>query len=249
MKNKKVLLATSLFLLAFPALAQVKKPIVIAVIDTGLSEEYMAKPYICKFGHKDFSGTGLNDRHGHGTHISGLIQQSAISGNVVSASELNKTLDTKANYCQVILKYYDPTAKFNNNLKNEIDALQYAINIKVDMINFSGGGEEFSKEEQVLIKKALDMGIKIVVAAGNEKSDITKKPFYPACDDPRLTIVGNMGRNKQRLPSSNYGDKVNTWEVGEDVYSSLPHGSGVMTGTSQSTAIKSGKMIHEMLSH
>ena len=239
-----------------------KKPIIVAVIDTGISDRLAKMPYLCKVGHKDFTGTGLNDNHGHGSHISGLIQQ-YVTNNILSKTTTKSKLDrmffTKSPYCQVILKYYDPTQQNADTLAQEIQAIQYAINIKVDYINFSGGGTTKSQEEIDLIKKALDSGIKIVVAAGNEDanidevttkdSDIKYEHYYPANDDPRITIVGNLSQNNQRCPSSNYGSTVNAWEIGENVMSTTINGFGIMTGTSQATAIKTGKLIREALLH
>lgn len=250
--SKAILIASIILLQASPLLAQVKKPIVVAVIDTGINQSLNNSNFLCKFGHKDFTGTGMEDRHGHGTNISGLIDQ-YVKGIILKpdGSNIKELLSAKANYCQVILKYYDPKVSGMNNLKNETDALRYAINIKVNYINFSGGGLEFDKEEKALIKEAIDMGIKVVVAAGNEKSDIDVlgKHYYPAYDDPRQIIVGNLD-GKRRAPTSNYGKSVNTWEQGTNQYS-LRDSIGVscMTGTSQATAIKSGKLIHEKLSH
>lgn len=238
------------------------KTLVVAIIDTGISDDLRDMPYICKMGHKDFTGTGLTDHHGHGSHISGLIQQ-YVTNNIVNINSntesINKMLHTKSPYCQVILKYYDPTQKNADNLAQEIAALRYAIDIKVDYINFSGGGTEKSKEEMVLIEEALNKGIKIVVAAGNEHANIDevkyKAPnvkyehYYPADLDSRLVVVGNLSQTKGRCPSSNFGNTINSWEVGENSYSTTEHGFGYMTGTSQSTAIKSGKLIRKALSH
>ena len=255
MKKTKVILALSTIL--FASSICIAKPIIVAVIDTGIASDLKGANFLCKMGHKDFTGTGIEDHHGHGTHISGLIDQYA--KDIVfkspfkireNTNTIEKLLSTKIDYCQVIIKYYDPAAKVDNN--RYVKALQYAINLKVDIINYSGGGTNYVKEEEFLIKKALRMGIKVVVAAGNEYSNIDKsgKCYYPACLDPRLYVVGNLSENLSRTPSSNYGTKVNTWLVGTNKMSLLPdHRIGRMTGTSQSAAVKTGMMVHEMLGH
>ena len=77
--------------------------ITIAVIDTGLRKDIVEQGYskgICKIGHKDFTGTGINDDHGHGTNISGLIHKYA------------KGLK----YCQVIIKFWVKSAGSRENM-------------------------------------------------------------------------------------------------------------------------------------
>lgn len=253
MVNKRAILISSMLMLAAsPALSKDKKPIIVAVIDTGISESLTNANFMCKMGHKDFTGTGLKDNHGHGTHISGLIDQYAKDTLLdKDPTTINKLLTKKANYCQVILKYYDPSRKFNNT-NDEIEAIRYAIQIKVDYINLSVGGTAYSEEEDKLIKKALSKGIKIIVAAGNDHRslDSPNYKFYPALVDSRLIIVGNLESPKSRAPSSNYGSKVNTWEIGTDQLSLSDDKHVIsMTGTSQATAIKTGKLVHGALAH
>ena len=225
------------------------KQIVVAVIDTGLDKELMSKNSICKTGHKDFTGTGLIDNHGHGTHISGIIDQYAKNYIFTKGKDFSGIDKVYENYCQIILKYYDPKGIGSDNLKNTIQAFRWAIDQKVDIINYSGGGTEFSAEEKKMVEEALNKGIKFVAAAGNERSDIDKHKYYPAMYDKRIYIVGNIvGESRDIAASSNRGKSINTWEIGTNVLSRLPVNQyGYMTGTSQSTAIKSGKLVREML--
>ena len=222
------------------------KPTVVAVIDTGfdMNSNWKAilkaypkyrKPRICKYGSKDYTGVGLVDNHGHGTHIAGLIAQYA----------------DDSNYCLVILKYFDPKVK-NDNLENTRLSFERAIKMKVDIINYSGGGEDYSEQECTLIKKALDQGIKVVAAAGNEGKNIDVTPYYPAMCDSRVIVVANYFDDKNRVSSSNYstglpGSKIMVHEMGWNVMSLAPNNQlVVMTGTSQATAIKTGKIIRSM---
>jgi subtilisin family serine protease len=121
--------------------------------------------------------------------------------------------------------------------------------LKVNIINYSGGGIEKSEKECSVVKRALDLGIKIVVAAGNEKQNINKQPYYPAMCDDRVIAVKNVDEVGNLIPSSNYtdtkkGSKELAAEKGKDVLSLLPGNRiGIMTGTSQSTPTKTGKMI------
>jgi subtilisin family serine protease len=211
----------------------------VAVIDTGFdfnsTWDKNSTPILCDAGHKSFSGDD-QDNHGHGTHIAGLIHSNA----------------GQANYCLVILKYFDPRKLSADNLSNSNKAFKRAIDLKVNVINYSGGGSEKSEDECKLIKLALDNGIKVVAAAGNERSDLSKVPYYPAMCDSRVIIVTSKDTDNNRLPSSNYftvkpKNLTVIAELGYNVYSTLPDGKyGFMTGTSQATAIITGKLVKQL---
>ena len=260
---KIITIATLLIVIPFKVASA--KTVTIAVIDSGIDYRL---PNLCRFGHKSFVKrlpNPLVDEHGHGTHVAGLINSNAGEGN----------------YCLVAIKYYDPAAPGSVNLQNMVKAIQYAVNIKAKFINISGGGPEFNESEFLVIKKALDKKIKVVVAAGNGDEagvgvDLDKKcNYYPACYDKRIISVGNLKITKDfrkldadwkmlaikagmadklgsyetdRAPSSNFGKVVTRWEVGTDVESTLPDGkTGRMTGTSQATAVATGKLVRELL--
>lgn len=227
------------------------RPLIVAVIDTGYDFSLKESKFLCSIGHRDFTDTSLADNHGHGTHIATTIHQFASNVHLNSDSSVSdeyRLLSTRVpNYCQVIIKYYDPSSK-KSSLLSEIEAFEYAIKLKVDVINYSSAGQHPSTLESIVVKKALDAGIKVVVAAGNAATNIDIEPYYPAAIDPRLYVVGNLDSKNIRSPTSNYGSIVNIWERGVDVYSVLPTGKlGKMSGTSQATAATTGKLIKQML--
>jgi|SRR5581483_151382 len=199
---------------------------VVAVIDTGISPNTPVK--VCPHGSFNFINdtADVTDYHGHGTNVSGLIDQSAHD----------------KNYCQMILKYYSDTATGKVNEQRMIRALQAAVNAKADYINISGGGPEPDPTERALVEKALDNGTVIVAAAGNEGVSLDKKcNYYPACYDKRIIVVGNLGLNGHRAPSSNWGKIVKHFIVGENRCA-----LGICsTGTSQATAIVTGRLVRD----
>lgn len=213
------------------------KPAIVVVIDTGFkSNPYTKNAKLCKYGHKNFTNvtevdstqSTVNyvpiDNHGHGTNVAGLIQKYA--GN--------------ANYCMVIVKYYDPKDTGFSNLNNTVRAINYATNIKAKYINYSGGGTDLSYEERTAVKRFLDKGGKFIAAAGNERKDLKDQGYYPAMDDDRVIRVGSMSNGKI-APYSNFGKHVTRWEDGTNQI-----GFGIIqSGTSQATAIATGKIIKE----
>ena len=185
------------------------------------------------------NGNALTDNHGHGTHIAGII--GARGGN--SYADVS---GVAPHVSLMILKYYDPKSSNSNNLRNTIQAIRYAIKMKARIINYSGGGTDYSAEEFAAVKDAEKAGILFVAAAGNEKSnsDEAGKHYYPA-DYGLSNIISVTAVNREEnkvLPSSNYGVRtVDIAAPGENIYSTLPNNSfGLMTGTSQATAFVSG---------
>jgi thermitase len=177
----------------------------------------------------------LADHHGHGTHIAGIL--GAEGGNGIGISGVSPNVSI------MVLKYYDPNSRANDNLSNTIKAIRYAIKMKAHIINYSGGGVEYSAEEFRAVEEAHRQGILFVAAAGNERSNSDISHYYPADYGlPNIISVTAINPNAQVLASSNYGMKsVHIAAPGEGIFSTLPGSKyGLMTGTSQATSFVSG---------
>ncbi|MGZ3769892.1 MAG: S8 family peptidase [Bdellovibrio sp.] len=177
----------------------------------------------------------LDDNHGHGTHIAGIIGAEAGNGKGISGISPLVSL--------MILKYYDPKVAGTDNLKNTVAAIKYAVKMGANIINYSGGGTEFSQEEHDAIVEAEKKGILFVAAAGNERSNSDQHRYYPADYGLRNIIsVTAIDPSTQVLASSNYGtETVDIAAPGQNILSCLPGNSyGYMTGTSQATAFVTG---------
>ncbi len=235
-------------------ITQGSRDVVVAVIDTGIDENHpdlknnlwvnkerslSSDKYKCRndlHGCNFISETGdLTDNHGHGTHIAGIV--GAEGGNGIGISGVSPKVSL------MILKYYDPRSPGTDNLKNTVKAIHYAIDHGAQIINYSGGGLDFSREEYEAIKRARDRGILFVAAAGNEKSNSDQAHYYPANYDlDNIISVTAVNPQGNVLQSSNYGiNSVHLAAPGEKIYSTLPGGRyGEMTGTSQATAFVTG---------
>ena len=216
------------------------REVIVAVIDTGIDPNH---PFLknniyvpngvassVNYG-LDFSKNKANlsqpfDTLGHGTHVSGIIKSVHPEVKILT------------------LKYYNPQASGQDNLNSTIEALRYAVEANVDIINYSGGGPEPSLEELRILKLAEKKGILVVAAAGNEESNIDQKSnaYYPASYGlSNIITVTAHDQNIQTLASSNYGKKsVDISAPGHRIKSSLPNSrAGFLTGTSQATAFVS----------
>jgi subtilisin family serine protease len=190
------------------------------------------------------SNNDLTDTHGHGTHIAGII--GACGGNGFGISGVAPNVSIMG------LKYFDLKAPQANPLKNTISSIRYVVEMQKRfpdrrfIINYSGGGIEYSADEFAAIREAEKAGILFIAAAGNEKSntDDPDKHYYPA--DYHLTnIISVTAVNRDEikvLPSSNFGVRtVDIAAPGEKIYSTLPGNTfGPLTGTSQATAFVTG---------
>ena len=137
------------------------KSIIVAVIDTGIDPKHpdLKANLWHKFGTDeycwDFVTNKKNpvDEHGHGTHVAGIIGASAKSK--AGATGVAKKVSIMA------IRYYSKDATGAQNLSNTIKAINYAIDNGANIINYSGGGAEFSAAEFQAIKRAEKKGVLI----------------------------------------------------------------------------------------
>ncbi len=181
------------------------------------------------------SNSNLSDNHGHGTHIAGII--GAAAGNKKGIIGISPHVSL------MVLKYFDPKVPNTDNLRNTVAAIRYAVKMGAHIINYSGGGTEYSQDEFEAVQAAEQKGILFVAAAGNERSNSDQNHYYPA-DYPLKNIISvtAIDPTTEVLSSSNYGVlTVDIAAPGQNILSCLPHNSyGLMTGTSQATAFVSG---------
>lgn len=216
-----------------PVKARPQKPVVVAVIDTGVD---FSHPQLSAYRWRgaaswDFADAGpaslAGDRHGHGTHIAGII------------TGLGETALSPGAVQLLSLKYYDRSMSGEAALRNSILAIRYAIERHVDIINYSGGGTSPSDEERQALREAEQQGILVIAAAGNESSNADREPFYPAAYGlSNILSVTASGPDENLLHTSNFGRRnVALAAQGFRVRSTMPGGGfGEMTGTSQATA-------------
>jgi hypothetical protein len=166
----------------------------------------------------------------------------------------------------VILKYWTDGITEQVSIKNTVNALKRAENMGVNFINYSSFGAHPDPEEREVIQRLLNSGTVIVSAAGNNGDEIVSESYnneskftrfirristlekepsliYPGDYNNKVIVVGNLMPTMIRNPSSNWGSRVDVWEVGTMVLS----GGTYMTGTSQATAVHTGKLVRNLI--
>lgn len=153
------------------------------------------------------------DLDGHGTHVSGIIAAAGDNGTGVSGVMWQGSL--------VVVSA--ATAK-NTSFPREalIEGLNYFYDLKtsgynIRVVNCSYGSTSSSTDERAAISRLNDVGVLVVVSAGN-KGHQGNPTYYPASYDlPNVISVGATGRTKELAYYSNYGDSVDIAAPGGDV--------------------------------
>ena len=193
----------------------------IAIIDTGVD-----------FNHPDLFGWGPNgkvigghnfiqenqlpmDTNGHGTKVAGII---AADGNVSGVAPKAKILAYKV-------------SEDGEGVSSELikGAIEKAIEDEADIINISLGVNRTNSKIDSAVNYALDKGIFVVTAAGN--------------DGPKMETIGSPGRNLNSITvGATYNNMTSsliaTLEIDEKEYTVIP-----MVGSSKTNEPITGKII------
>lgn len=180
------------------------------VFDTGIrfthnDFEGRAKPFYDAIAGKscsDDDNSCAYDKHGHGTHCAGTVggKNNGVA-NKVSLWSVKVLDDNGAGTGTAVLMGMD--AVVNSDKRPAV-------------MSMSLGGPGSSSSVKRSIDAAVDDGIAVVVAAGNDNSDASN--FWPAYVPSALT-VGSVTSSDTRSSFSNYGDSLDIWAPGSDIVS------------------------------
>lgn len=185
--------------------------VVVAVIDSGIDTLHRdLKNRIFRGGY-NFLDNSINahDKDGHGTFVSGII-----------AGEINNNYGiagVAGGFKVKILPLKVTDDKGNANNDDIVRAIDYAIEMGVDVINMSLGGPDYSYFFDEACQRAIDANIVVVAAVGNEGDD-GHVLNYPAAYD-RVIGVGATDRVDTRASFSNANESVDIVAPGEGIFS------------------------------
>lgn len=198
----------------------------IVSLDSGVDPDH------CEFGSRvtadgcvSNAGSGI-DQLGHGT----AVMSKALGANVGVAKLASGTS----------IKVTDDSGRARADWVCE--GFRQAIKLRPHFINASIGSTQQVPELEELCQEAMELGILIVTASGN---DFSKKMRYPA-EYESCVSVGAITRDNTRLPFSNYNFNAFALEFvdyGEELISAQLGGIyRPATGTSHATPLVTGQL-------
>ncbi len=196
----------------------------VGVLDTGIASHQDLKiAYF--YDATTASVTSPKDLDDHGTHVAGII--GALQNNVGGSG-----IAPQASLYGI--RVFDDNGSCTSEYL--VRGINMAVTQGVQLINMSLGGIGYSTTEQTAVKNAVNKGVAVFAAAGN---DLAHTKSYPAAFSEVICIAAT-DTNNARAYFSNYGSWVDLAAPGVDIYSTMPGGYGYMSGTSQATPVAVG---------
>ena len=173
----------------------------------------------------------LSDCDGHGTHVAGIVKQTAIGDATESSA-----------FCIMPLKFLGCDGV--GSTSSAINAIDYAIDNGAKVLNNSWGNDAYSNALLEAVTRSYNAGVVFVAAAGNNAANNDTTPFYPASYSiPHVISVAATTFNDIFASTfSNYGlTSVHIGAPGVNVHSAYPNNQTArLSGTSMATPYVSG---------
>lgn len=196
---------------------RVLQDVTIAVLDSGVDTDHEFLVDRLLPNDVNLSSTGepnsCEDDYGHGTHVAGII--------------VDNTPDS------VKIK---PYKVLNYDGKGTTSLIAIAVDMAVedgaDIINLSLTAEGVHQTLEDSINEAVEQNINVIVAAGNNSADLSKKIYSPACVESAVTVSA-VNKNQKLSTYSNYNGTIDIAAPGDSIKSCyLDNTYSLMSGTS-----------------
>lgn len=231
------------------------------VFDTGIdaaSPEFDGR-VVGSFDMTNGNGVIMNDCHGHGTHVAGVIGGStygvAAKVNLVSMQVFDCPGKGNGQCGPVGAAKWGTESNIMNGIKEMHERIKQGQNPmpSVAVLNFEQGNSA-SFVANAMIAASNDLGAKrplYVVSAGNSEFDSCKRWYADPATKSQIAdytlVIGASAPNDGRAAFSNFGGCVDLFAPGQGIKSALPTTpncfpgeSILMSGTSQAAAHAAG---------
>jgi subtilisin family serine protease len=228
---------------------------------TGFYEGEKAKVEAAQKEPRDYRGEVVKDRYddvedrrygntdimasdaSHGTHVAGII--AALRDNGLGAKGV-------ADHVEIMTIRAVPDGDEHD--KDVANAIRYAVDNGAWVVNMSFG-KSFSPRKAWVdsaVRYAASKDVLLVHAAGNDAKNIDVEDNFPnsrygndkSRTAPNWITVGASGPTEKELTASfsNYGNEVDVFSPGVEIYSTLPGGDqyGNQQGTSMASPVTAG---------
>lgn len=202
--------------------------VTIAVLDTGVDLSHPELVDKLTAGYNFVSNNDIpQDDNGHGTGVAGIC--AAVTDNAAGIAGVSWGASIMP------LKILD--ASGNGSFANAAKGIIWAANHGAQVINLSLGGYNSSSLLEDAINYALQKGVIVVAAVGNDGiNSITYPARYPG-----VIAVGSVGQDGYRSVFSNYGPELDVVAPGSAIFSLSGLGNfGYLSGTSAAAPFTSG---------
>ncbi len=202
----------------------------VLVVDTGCTPQNGG---LCGSAYDEDDGD-CSDPAQHGTHVAGTVGDAnyGVAPDVTISCYKALGVDGGGGY-----------------LDDLLDAIEFAMEHEVDVVNLSLGGSGISSDTDDMIKEAADLGIYFSISAGNNAVDACNQ--FPAHTNWQrvFTVQAHGVSNGVREAAyfSNYGSCTNLTAPGMRVLSNVPGGTAYFQGTSMAAPHVAG-ILARMLS-
>lgn len=193
--------------------------VTVAVIDTGVNtaHPYFNNRLLPGYNAITRSPDNVQDNNGHGTFVAGLVTQVAPAAKILPIKALSDNGE--------------------GTVFDAAEAIRYAANNNVRVINLSMGLYQPSKVLETAIRYAQSKGVVVVASAGN--SD-TSEYRYPASYSGVIGVAA-LDKDSTKADFSNYGKNATVAAPGVQVYSTYYTGGyGYGNGTSFAAPLVAG---------
>lgn len=200
----------------------------VAVLDTGIDPDHPDLVGAIERT-RDFTGEGIEDLNGHGTHCAGVIAARQNDVGFIGTAPEASLLIAK------VLRNGG-----GGTLEAVANAVDWAVSERVDIISMSLGGPTDDPALFEAIHTALARGITIICAAGNSGSLFTNSIGYPGRYGSVITIAAH-DQNGQPSGFSSRGAEIDFMAPGHDIWSTYRQGGyAKLSGTSMATPFVAG---------
>lgn len=196
--------------------------VTVAVLDSGADtdHEFLVDRLVPSTVNLSTTGNknSCEDDYGHGTHVAGIIADNTLSNVKIKPY---KILNNEGNGSTSVIAV----------------GIDLAVADGVDIINLSLSAEGENQMLTDSVNEATEKGVNVIVAAGNNRKDLSKTYIGPACIDSAVT-VSSVTPTHELASYSNYNGPIDICAPGDNVKSSyLNNTYKLMSGTSMSTPL------------
>lgn len=162
-------------------------------------------------GNRTAGGGDIGGADGHGTHVAGIV--AAVNGNGIGISGV------APNARLLPLRVFRQGSGTLSNSSDVADAIRFAVDAGVKVINLSLGGPNESPPITSAVQYAVEHNVLVVAAAGNMNE--SAPPSWPAAD-PNTLAVTATNRNNSFTNFDQRGDYIDLSAPGDDILSTNP---------------------------